>query len=263
MIVRRDQQGKRKLAGMAALFNREHEPPDENDTDTAFDVAKTVTGAVIADAVVPGVGLAIATADLVIKHVFGSPFARRQQEWMSGMAAAIRRLENDRGIKPEELRDNPAFIDAAASAYAAFIKTSDERKRTALLNAVVNAALPSAPSEMDQHILIGLVDRLSPTHLAVVGFFRAPTKWRSPDGRSIGSFAHRVATPRDVLEEAFPELGGSGRPLADVIWGDLVGSGLVRNVPLDNSGEGPDGIVKKRVTEFGEKFVAFISNPIL
>ncbi len=63
------------------------------------------------------------------------------------------------------------------------------------------------------------------------------------------------------MEDAFPQLREPNRPLADVIWGDLTSGGLVRNVPLDNQGEGPDGVVKKRVTDFGEKFVAFISSP--
>lgn len=120
-----------KLRSMTAIFNREHEPPEPGAADTAYEITKEVAS------LVPG-------AALVLDQVFGSPFSRRQQEWMEGTAAAIRRPENDRGIRPQELRDNPHFIDAAAAAYSAFVKTSDAGKRTALLNAVVNSALPSA-----------------------------------------------------------------------------------------------------------------------
>lgn len=233
---------------MAAIFNREHEPPEPSEADTAYEITKAVVG------LVPG-------AALVLDQVFGSPFSRRQQEWMEEIAAAIRRLEKERGIRPEELRDNPHFIDASAAAYSAFVKTSDEGKRAALLNAVVNSALPSAPALIDQQVFISLVDRLTPVHLAVVGFFRAPTAWRSPEGRSLRNYQQGLKTPRDVLEDAFPQLREPNRPLADVTWGDLTSAGLVRDIPLDNQGEGPDGVVKKRVTDFGEKFIAFISSP--
>lgn len=103
---------------MAALFDREHEPPEPSESDVAYDLVKTVISAV------PG-------AALVFDHVFGSPFQRRQQEWMEGVAGDLRRLERERGITLETMRDNPAFIDAAFSAYQAFIKTSDEQKRAA------------------------------------------------------------------------------------------------------------------------------------
>jgi hypothetical protein len=201
---------------MTAIFNREHEPPEPSEADAAYEMTREVVG------FVPG-------AAFVLDQVFGSPFTRRQREWMNEIAAAIRRLEKERGIRPEELRDNPYFIDAAAAAYNAFVKTSDEAKRAALLNAVVNSALPRAPALIEQQIFISLVDRLTPVHLAVVGFFRAPASWRSPEGRSLRNYQQGFRTPRDVLEDAFPHLREPNRPLADVIWGDLhpvVSSGI-------------------------------------
>lgn len=178
---------------MTAIFNRDYEPPEPSEADAAYEIAKEVVG------LLPG-------AALVVEQVFGSPFSRRQREWMEEIAAASRRLEKERGIQPKELQDNPRFIDAAAAAYSAFVKTSDEGKRVALLNAVVNSALPSAPALVDQQIFISLVDRLTPVHLAIVGFFRAPTAWRSPEGRSLRNYQQGLRTPRDVLEDAFPQL---------------------------------------------------------
>jgi hypothetical protein len=230
------------------LLDSEHEPPETSAGDTAYEIAKTAAGYLA-----PG-------GDLIIEKVFGSPFARRQREWMEEIAAAIRRLEEKRGIHPEELRDNPAFIDAAITAYQSFIKTSDKEKRTALRNAVLNAALPNAPSVIQQQIFLVLVDRLTPLHLAVMSFFRDPPSWQDAHGRRIGPYNARVnPKPRTILEDAFPQLGGS--ELADAIWADLDASALVRRTGLDNSGEG-EAVMKNRLTTLGNRFVQFISDPL-
>ena len=234
---------------MGTIFDREHEPPEPDEADAAYEIAKTVAG------VVPG-------GALVLETVFGSPFARRQHEWKKDIAAAIRDLQEKRGIRPEQLRDNPAFIDAAFAAYQAFVTTSDETKRAALRNAVLNAALPSAPPSADQQVFLSLADRLTPQHLAVLGLFKDPLGWQAPDGRRLSKFRnHTGLRPRRILEEAFPELSGTNTEMADVLWSDLQTNGLVRKTGLDNAGEGEDGVTKPRLTDLGKRFVAFISAP--
>ena len=248
---------------MTGIFNREHEPPEPGDGDVAYDITKAIVGVVVAGSVAPGADLVLTAADLVLRHVFGSPFARRQQEWSDVIAERLRRVESERGVNLEDLRDNPAFIDAAASAYQAFIKTSDEQKRAALRNAVVNCALPSAPPVIEQQLFLTLVDRLTPLHLAVVGLFRDPTNWSGPEGRRLSPYrTYRSPTPRTVLEDAFPQLGGANREMADVIWADLQANGLIRTPGLNNSGEG-DTVMKTRVTDLGQRFVRFISDPLI
>ena len=76
---------------------------------------------------------------------------------MEDIAEVIRRLEEHKGITPEQLRENPAFIDAVLSATNAAIRTSQEEKRKALRNAVLNSALPDAPDIAIQQTFIATV----------------------------------------------------------------------------------------------------------
>src|SRR5262245_46533854 len=115
-----------------AIFDREHEPPEPGLGDTAYTLVRAMVD------VCPG------AADL-LGLIVAQPLAKRQQEWMNELAVAVRRLEEVHSIRPEQLRDNPAFIDAVLTASQAAIRTSQSEKREALRNAVLNSSLPDAP----------------------------------------------------------------------------------------------------------------------
>jgi hypothetical protein len=118
-----------------AIFDRDHEPPEPNELDSAYTIFR---------AAVAGVPLIGDAAVELLLHVIAPPLARRQQEWCADVAEAIRRLESDRGVRPEQLRENAAFIDAVLAATQAAVRTSQQEKREALRNAVVNSGLPNA-----------------------------------------------------------------------------------------------------------------------
>jgi hypothetical protein len=54
------------------------------------------------------------------------------------------------------------------------LRTHLDAKREALRNAVVNAALPSAPSSEQQAEFLRLVETLSPTHLRLLRLYDNP-----------------------------------------------------------------------------------------
>jgi hypothetical protein len=150
-----------------AIFEDDYKPPESETGDRAMAVVRSTLGAV------PIIG---AAAQELLDHVIRPPLVRRQQEWMEDIAGGLRKLEADHGIRPEQLRDNRAFVDAVLSATQAAIRTSQHEKKKALRNAVLNAGLPGAPEVALQQMFISLVDRFSDWHLRILQLFKDPQR---------------------------------------------------------------------------------------
>ena len=76
----------------------------------------------------------------VFSRIFAAPLEKRRLEWMKEVAGGLRKLEVEHGVRLEQLQDNPAFIDAVFRASQAAVLTSQEEKKAALRNAVLNSA---------------------------------------------------------------------------------------------------------------------------
>lgn len=228
------------------IFDQEHRPPEPDGADTEYAVVRAALGGI------PVLGSA---AQELLQMIIAPPLARRQAAWAEDIAQAIRRLESTKGIKAEDLRENPAFLDAVLAATQAVVRTSQTEKRKALLNAVVNAALPVAPDVTEQQMFIALVDRLTDWHLRVLAVFQRPTEflvgrhYQPAISSSLGA----------VIEAAYPELRGR-RDLYDRVWSDLAAAGLHRSASLHTMMT-PAGTLQKRTTEFGDRFLTFIQSP--
>src|SRR5687768_411257 len=72
--------------------------------------------------------------------VITPPLEKRRDEWMREVGEGLRRLEQEREIDLAALAENDQFVDIVMSASAAALKTSSQRKREALKNAVLNVA---------------------------------------------------------------------------------------------------------------------------
>lgn len=231
---------------MSAIFNREHEAPDADAGDAAYAVVRAALSGI------PFIGTA---AVELLQQVIAPPLARRQQDWMCDVAEAIRRLEVERGVRPEDLRDNPPFIDAVLTASQAAVRTSQQEKRQALLNAICHAGLPGAPEGAVQQMFIALVDRFTEWHLRILAIFADPQRWSGPSGRTVQA----DSSLNGILEQAYPELRGR-RDLYDQIWTDLNNTGMVRTPHLHTMMTG-QGTLQKRTTELGDQFLRYISTP--
>jgi hypothetical protein len=225
---------------MGTIFDRDYEPPESEPADTAHSVVKGVFS------LIPGL-------PELFNLLITPPLERRRAEWMQDVAAVLRRLEADRGVRLEDLRDNPVFIDAVLSASQAAIRTSQEEKRRALRNAIANAALPDAPDVMRQQMFIGLIDRFTGWHLRVLRLFQDPKAVLGDDRREgMGSL-------RGVVARAYPEMNEQGE-LLDLVWQDLQGAGLHRSGPLGATMTA-SGTMVKRTSDLGDEFIRFISEP--
>lgn len=227
----------------------DYEPPVRTAGDHAHMVARAAIGAV------PFVG---AAGVELLQLILAPPLERRRTEWTEQIAAGLRRLEVDRGVRLEELGDNPVFVDAVLTATQIAIRTSQQDKRAALRNAVLNSALPTTLDVTLQQVFLALVDRFTDTHLAVLSFFQGPQRWH--DRHQSRLVTHGADAAADLLQRAFPELANR-EELCNQLWADLRSAGLVDIDTLRNRMEGP-AVAKSRTTGLGNRFLEFIANPL-
>ncbi|MFG1690694.1 hypothetical protein ACGF5M_00825 [Gemmatimonadota bacterium] len=224
-------------------------PPDASAGDRAHAVVRAGLSSI------PVVGGSAAELFLALVT---PPLERRRQEWMASVGEALQTLSEDEGIDLDALGDDPAFIDTVLQASNAALRTSQEAKREALLNAILNSATPSAPDAVIRHIFIGLVDEFTDWHLRVLALFDDPASWFEGQGQPrpnihMGGLNH-------ILGEAYPSLA-SRRDLYDQIWKDLYSSGLVSTEGLHTM-MSEQGLFQRRSTDLGREFLEFLRNPV-
>src|SRR5258705_591090 len=197
-----------------------------------------------------------AAAIEVLSYVFTPPLLERQREWFDDLGERIERLKSERGITLDQLRDNPAFIDAVATATHSVLRTSSQEKRDAFRNAVTNAALAHSPGLALQQIFLAVTDRFSELHLVMLRFAQSATQFRTPSGEHLPQRSRAT----EVLEDAFPE-SRTKPDLYRIVWTDLFASGLVKLPNLENGLEG-DARSIRRTSELGDRYLAFIASPL-
>lgn len=131
---------------------------------SAADVAYTVVKAAVSAVPVAG-----GSAAELLGLIFGPPLERRREQWLEQLAHAIKEV-NDKvaDLTPEKLAEDEVFITTALHATEIAVRTHQQEKIEALQNAVVNAALQSAPDETMQHIFLNYVDSLTPSHIQML-----------------------------------------------------------------------------------------------
>ena len=60
------------------------------------------------------------------------PLERRRDEWIQGIAEGLTRLEANKGVRVEDLKENPVFLDTLLQATHAVLRTHQTEKREAL-----------------------------------------------------------------------------------------------------------------------------------
>jgi hypothetical protein len=225
---------------------KKYQSPEPDKGDVAHAVVRTALSTI------PVVG---GPAVELFAAIVTPPLERRRQEWMQEVGEALHKLEEDRKIKLDDLQNNPAFIDTILHASQVALRNSQEDKRQALRNAVLNAALPDPPEEAIQQIFIDLVDTCTAWHLRILKLFQAPSLWLEAHGLQLRGNSLAL-----VLEAALPELRGR-RSFYDQIWRDLHTRGLVTIEGLHGMMTG-QGLTQKRTTDMGEQFLRFIEEPL-
>lgn len=226
-----------------------YDPPDATTGDHVHTLARAGVGSL------PVIG---AAATELFQKLIVPPLEKRRQEWMEAIAHGLRKLEEKQKCVIDDLASNDVFIDTVMAASHAAIRNSQQEKREALKNAVLNAALPNPPDESRQQIFVELIDSLTVWHLRILRFFSNPAVVFQEQGKPLPQYTI-AGSLSQLLTTAFPELKDE-RSLYDQIGKDLYNRGLLGNDGFHTVMSG-SGVYEKRTTDMGERFLRFISEP--
>ena len=203
---------------------------------------------------VPALGGALVE---VFNALIEPPMARRKTEWMGQVTEAINELYEKGIVTERDLQENEKFFTTLVHASNVAIKNHEKEKLEALRNAVINSALPGAPDDTLQQLFLNLIDSCTSWHIAILKLFQGPEQWAQNNGHHFPSWSMGGITA--VIESAYPELRGH-QDLYRLVWQDLYRNGLLSTDSLGTTMT-VSGMLAKRTTDIGDKFVAFISKP--
>jgi hypothetical protein len=126
--------------------------------------------AIIASAFVPFPGI-----PEIIGVIMKSPIEKRRDEWFQSLADGLNTLvETVEELTSEKLSQNEVFVSTVMETTQIAIRTHQEDIRQALRNAVLNAALPNAPDDVQQKMFVQWLHEFTPWHIKVLKVFDSP-----------------------------------------------------------------------------------------
>ena len=227
----------------------DYQPPEPNWKDRAHALVRAGLGSL------PYVG---AAATELLQMVIVPSLEKRRTEWMNSVAEGLKALEEKAQLRIDGLASNEVFVDTVLHATQTAIRNSQQEKREALCNAVLNSALPNPPDESRQQMFIEWIDTLTAWHLRVLRLLDNPERWFRERGRQLPEYTFGGSLS-DLLVKAYPELQNQ-RGLYDQIARDLHSRGLSGTDSLHTMMSG-SGVYAQRTTELGREFLNFITSP--
>jgi len=223
-------------------------PPETSAGDAAQQVVRAAVSAI------PVVGGPVSE---LLNALVTPVLDKRRRQWMEEVADALRKLEGEHRLKIDDLQDNEQFVDSVLQATQVALRTSQQEKRDALRNALLNSVLPDAPPASLQHMFMNWIEDFTSWHIRILKLMDSPvtnTKalGKVPLNAPMGALAH-------VLENAYPQLRGN-RSFYDQVWSDLWARGLVNTQELSGMMTG-HGLNEQRTSGVGRQFISFISEP--
>ncbi len=207
-------------------------------------------GARVALSAIPGVG---GPALQLFNAIIAPPIEKRRNDWLNDLAERLYRLEQEKRLKVEDLRENDEFISAVMQATTVAVRNHHQEKIDALRNAVLNTALGQCPSDVKSAMFLALVDQFTVWHLRVLKELSEP----EPQGQ------HRIPNTSieaiaGVVMKRIADLRGQ-QALTETVVEDLCRKGLlfwsagkvVTIIPPGTS----------QVTPLGVEFLNYISGP--
>jgi hypothetical protein len=197
-------------------------------------------------------------AAIAFAYAVGRGYNRRLEAWLTQLGEAVEDLINQvEDLDLDALAENEEFLDAVATATRAAERTHQDVKIEALRNAVLNAALPTAPDTDTQMMFLRWVDEFTGSHLRLLTVLNDPPRW----------FGHRNLERPDVyagfriemVERALPELVGR-REFCEQLLRDLNSAGMTIISSLFGPQTGAS-LMDSTTTEVAKRFIAFISDP--
>lgn len=222
-------------------------PPKHSTGDTAYLVVKAILSP-------------IAGATELLERLISPPYQRRTDEWMKVIAEVLRNLEQNKGIKMEELQNNDLFITVVTQASRIAIGNHQREKLESLKNAIISSASLHEKEDI-QLVFIRYVDELTPSHLYLLRLF-------INEEERLG----KIKSYREALEMvADANIDIASKDDLRMLVGDLSTRGLIRvsrdieddeDIYHANSiltEDTNDDLPRIIVSEVARKFIRFIS----
>lgn len=208
--------------------------PDADDVAHAFNKAGL--------SAIPGVG---GPASELFSLVVTPSLEKRRDEWIESIGKALKALEEKvEGFKIENLKNNEAFVSVLMQASQTAIRNHQQEKMEALRNAVLNATLPNAPEEDLQLMFLTIVDSLTPSHLKLL---KRLDEAKIMDMEVPKSFFFDSKARQGLWHQSIKDLRAHGLTYLESPW-----EGTAGRTHVDEG---------QNVTNFGKKFLAFITSP--
>ena len=188
-------------------------------------------------------------------------YDKRQKEWLQQLANDLVSLQKRvADFNIENLIDNPLFVTAVMELTLIAVRTPQEEKLTALRNAALNAALPSAPDSTKQKMFFRWADEMTPTHIRILRIFNDP---RVPSlNFDNNSWKQNINLGKLglLIEETYPDMVGNYEMHIQIIK-ELYDSGLISNVfpalrMMNRIEHSP------KITLLGKEFLQFLDPPL-
>jgi len=214
----------------------------DNLKDIGYAIAKGSTGSI------PFVGGVLSE---FFNLAFTEPATKRRDEVLLSMDNRLQKLE-DEGFDIENLAESDEFLTIAMQAYSIALKTHQEEKRTALMNAITNT--PKLKIDENKKLMfLNYIDEFNEWHLRILSFLDNSIIYFTDNKPSFS-----MAGKSSLLTIAFPELT-TQRQFYDRIVIDLFNRGLTVHESLHTTMT-EQGLWQSGTSEFGKEFLRLISD---
>jgi len=186
------------------------------------------------------------------------PIEDRIREIVNEIAFSIEEKINESNREPDEIINDPKFIDTLFHAIPIVMRNHQEEIRKALKNLVVNTALSPSIDETYTKIFLRFLDEFSEWHIKLLDLFDNPENWGERNNHSFPSQV-RGGNYKDIAYHAFPSLKKDENILFQ-IWNDLARQRLIKDVALTSGviSTKPEPMFKSITTTTGKEFLNYI-----
>jgi hypothetical protein len=187
--------------------------------------------------------------------VFSAPSAKRRDQILTELDRKLNELlSRNKSLTVENLINNDAFLTASLQAYQIAMRTHQQEKLSALMNAAVNSATTSI-DENEQQMFLMFIDSFNEWHLKLLIFFNSPLRYMNAD-----SVYTTFGSLNNLILSVFPELRNREEFYKQIIT-DLSIRGLINfdTSQLKVMTSGID-LNHSRTTQFGHRFIDYTSN---
>lgn len=136
---------------------KKFDPPEPSTGDRVFLLANSVLS------LIPG-------ATELFQYFLSPPLERRRELWMKEIGDTLRYLDQNQGIKLEDLQSNELFITILTQASNSAIRTHQKEKLEYFRAAIMNTAFKIDISDDLKILFIRYIDELTVSHIVLLNF---------------------------------------------------------------------------------------------